>query len=366
LFESQKSNHAKMMTFSGWQMPAFFESPMAEHRAVREHVGIFDVSHMGEIFVSGPDSLAFLQSLTINDVSKLTVGQGHYTAMLYETGGFVDDLICYRIAPQEYLLCVNAGNVDKVWAWVQSHRPAHSEKTLALNNQSPDWSQLAIQGPASAEVLRTLFPHHPELLDLPYAHIGSAPFGPGAGEKVWIARTGYTGEKGYELYAPNSVAVALWTQALATEPTTHIHPIGLGARDTLRLEACFLLYGNDMDETVSPLEAGIQWAVHLDKGDFIGRKALLQQKETGVPRKLCAFRMEEPGIPRSHMEVMQEGAPIGMVTSGSLLPTLGFSGGLALLPTRTQLGDRIQINIRGSLKEAVVVKKPFYMAKTKD
>lgn len=360
LFAAHKACKAKMMTFSGWQMPAFYESPMAEHRAVREHVGIFDVSHMGEVFVSGPDSLAYLQGLTINDVSKLAIGQGHYTAFLTETGGFVDDLICYRIGETDYLFCVNANNADKDFAWMQAHLP--STLRVTLDNQSTAWSQLAIQGPQSPAVITDLFPDRPDLLQLPYANIATAQY---HGTLVYVARTGYTGERGYELYLPNGVAVALWDQALATHPTTQIRPIGLGARDTLRLEACFLLYGNDMDETVTPLEAGIQWAVKLDKGDFIGRAALLQQKEQGIPRQLCAFRMEEAGIPRSHMSVIQEGQVVGQVTSGSHLPTFGFGGGLALVHSHLQIGDVVYIDVRGTQKAARIVKKPFYQAKTK-
>ncbi len=361
LFEAHQTCKAKMMTFSGWKMPAFYESPMAEHRAVREDVGIFDVSHMGEIFVSGRDSLAYLQHVLINDVSKLIIGQGHYTALLNEKGGFVDDLLCYRIGEESYLLCVNANNADKDFAWMQAHVPAALSQ-VTLDNQSVAWSQLAIQGPKSPAVMTDLFPDRPDLLLLPYAGIAAATY---KGTAVYVARTGYTGERGYELYLPNGVAVALWEQALATSPTTNIRPIGLGARDTLRLEACFLLYGNDMDDGVTPLEAGVQWAVKLDKGDFIGRAALLQQKECGIPRQLYAFRMEEAGIPRSHMSVMRQGESIGQVTSGSHLPTLGFGGGLALLQSDVQVGDAIEVDVRGTLKAARIVKKPFYQAKTK-
>ena len=361
LFEAHKTSKAKMMTFSGWQMPAFYESPMMEHRAVREQAGIFDVSHMGEIFVSGPDSLAYLQYLTVNDVSKLAIGQGHYTAFLTEQGGFVDDLLCYRIGELAYLLCVNANNIEKDFAWMQSNH--RQSMRVTLTNQSIAWSQLAIQGPKSPAVITALFPDRPDLLQLPYANIATALY---KGVSMYIARTGYTGERGYELYVPNEVAVALWEQALATRATTQIQPIGLGARDTLRLEACFLLYGNDMDETVSPLEAGIQWAVKFDKGDFLGRTALMQQKERGIARQLQAFRMLDAGIPRSHMSVLQEGQPVGQVTSGSHLPTLGFAGGLALLKSDIKVGDLIQVDVRGKYKTARIVKKPFYQAKTKE
>ena len=355
---------AKIVEFSGWQMPISYESVIKEHEYVRSQVGIFDVSHMGEFLVKGQDALKFLQFLTINNVEKLEIGQGQYTAICNEDGGMIDDLILYRIANEEFFVCVNAANIHKDFEWFKKNGKNFSH--LEIENISDLWSQIAIQGPQSFGLLKEVFSNelNERLTNLKYTEIIAIEL---FGEKCLLARTGYTGEKGYELYLPNKVAPDCW-KALLNDSEYKAKPIGLGARDTLRLEACYLLYGNDMNEQVSPYEAGIAWATKVDKGEFCGRTSLLKQKEVGIKRQLFAFQMVDKAIPRHKMEVTNASEEsIGIVCSGSTLPTLGFFGGLALLDkSKVKLGDKILIQVRGKLKEAKLVKKPFYAAKTKD
>ncbi len=355
-----KQLKAKMVNFGGWDMPVQYESVLAEHRYVREHCGIFDVSHMGEIIVEGPDALAYLQALTVNDVAKLELGHGQYTALPTADAGFVDDLIIYRVGAQRYFLCVNASNIEKDFAWLKEHV---GRLQVTITNESPLWSQLAIQGPESAEALQAILSPSDQkrVAELPYTHITEASF---QGKKGFVARTGYTGEKGYEIYLPNTIAAAVFTQLL---DRSSAKPIGLGARDTLRLEACYLLYGNDMDETVSPIEAGIAWAVRFDKGDFLGKAKMEAQKAGTLPaRKMIAFKLEEQAIARHGMDVFVGDKKIGVVTSGSVLPTVDGAGGLALIDKDgAQLGEEISIDIRGKRKLAKVVKRPLYSAKVK-
>lgn len=363
LFEVHKKLKAKIVPFAGWNMPVFYEGVLAEHKAVRESVGVFDVSHMGEISVKGPDSFSFLQNLTTNDLSKLSIGQGQYSLLCNRAGGVIDDLIIYRMADSEYFLCVNASNTDKDFAWLKDNAEGFTH--LQLENQSPRWSQLALQGPLATQALiKSLPPQHAKAIEnLNYMSIHSILLN---GFTCYFARTGYTGEKGYELYLPNSFAVPFWNQLFNINASLGIKPIGLGARDTLRLEACYLLYGQDMDDTVSPFEAQVEWAVKLQAKNFIGKEALVAQKELGLKRKLFAFKMEDAAIPRQGMDVLQAGKKIGKVTSGSVLPTVGGSGGMVLLAAETQVGDSIDIDIRGKLKTAKICAKPLYKAKVKD
>lgn len=355
---------AKMASFNGWSMPISYEGVLSEHRHVREKAGLFDVSHMGEFFIRGEKALEFLQYMTINDVRKLQIGQGQYTAMCNDLGGVVDDLILYRTREQEFLACVNAGNIRKDFLWLSKYIDLY--QGVSLSDESSSWSQIAIQGPNSSEALLSILESEEEraiVAELQYSHICLLKR---SGQDCFIARTGYTGEKGFEVYVPNSVASQFWGELMNTKPKTDIKAIGLGARDTLRLEANYLLYGNDMDEEVSPLEAGISWATKLDKGEFLGSRALLEQKKNGIPRRNYAFILAESGIPRSGMEVFLDDEAIGVVTSGSALPTIGGSGGMTLLKAgKVKMGDEIRINIRGRLKRANIVKKPMYLAKTK-
>ena len=364
LYEQHVHGKAKIISFAGWQLPAFYTSVLEEHRCVREQVGIFDVSHMGEFFCSGPDARRFLQYLTINDVSRLQPGHGQYTAFCNELGGVVDDLILYQLAEERYLMCVNAANIAGDFQWLQKYAPGFAQ--LTLENASAQWSQIAIQGPKSLQALAGIVPAaiFSRVCELAYTHLLSLPL---QGATCYVARTGYTGEKGYELYLPHHLATWAWQGLLATKANTGIQAIGLGARDTLRLEAGYLLYGNDLSETISPLEAGIGWATKLDGEDFVGRAALLQQKAEGIKRRIHCFIMDEPGIARSAMEVYRGSELIGMVTSGSVLPTVGGAGGMALLRNGTvAVGDPISVKIRQDLKKAKITNRPLYAARVKD
>lgn len=362
LYESHVALGAKMVPFGDWMMPVSYGKVLEEHHQVRNEVGIFDVSHMGEIFVRGPQALAFLQYVTTNDVSLLQVGQSQYSMFCNENGGIVDDLLCYKLGPDHYLLCVNAGNINKDYEHLLAHAKAFSQ--LTIDNQSSQWAQIAIQGPKSLDVLQKLFPDYFEpIKDLLYNHIMELPLKElSFDKKALLARTGYTGEKGYELYLPASCAVQVWQKLI----DQGVMPIGLGARDTLRLEACYPLHGSDISDSISPLEAGLGFAVKLQKPDFLGQSALCKQKEQGIKRKLCAFILEDQGVPRSHMPVLKSERPVGEVTSGSVLPSLGKSGGLCLVETSLKPGDDIFIDIRGKLKLAKIASKPLYQAKTKD
>jgi aminomethyltransferase len=357
LFEQHKLAGAKMVPFGGWKMPVSYAGVLKEHESVRTGCGVFDVSHMGEIFVSGKEAEKFLQLMTINDITRLSQGKGQYTAILNEKGGMIDDLIVYCIGEDRYLICANASNCQKDYEWIKQHA---SDFEVTVENQSDAFNQLAIQGPASTKALISVLPEHKDVISgLDYMGISTIQL---SGQTAYLARTGYTGESGFEVYLPESGAIELWKKLLASDM---VQPIGLGARDTLRLEACYLLYGNDMNETVSPLEAGIGWATKLDF-DFIGRDALLVQKEQGVKRKLVAFKMLDGGIPRHDMAVFSGDENIGTVTSGSVLPTVGGAGGLALLNSDfANIGNKVEIDVRGKRKLAEVVKKPLYIARVK-
>jgi aminomethyltransferase len=362
LYAMHRAAGARMVPFGGWLMPVSYEGTLAEHKTVREQCGLFDVSHMGEIEVKGPDATAFLQHLTINDVSRLTDMQGQYSAILNPDGGMLDDLIIYRITDSAYFICVNASNTQKDFDWLTKNRGSFN---VTISDDSSQWSQLAVQGPNSkAAVGQLLGPAEKVKFDrLEYMGLLAVRL---FGRPAWVARTGYTGEHGYELYLPNEIAANSWAALIETSHATGIKPIGLGARDTLRLEACYLLYGNDMNETVNPLEAGISWAVKMNKPDFIGKSALKAQKEKGASRKIVAFKMIEDGIPRHDMVVMsQSGQIIGKVTSGSVLPTVGGAGGMALVESTVKEGDHVLVDIRGKHKPAQVVKRPLYTAKVK-
>ncbi len=362
LYDEHKKLGAKTAPFGGWVMPISYTSVLDEHACVRTRCGIFDVSHMGEIRVRGVDAAKYLQYLTINDISRLQDGTGQYSAILQPSGGMIDDLIIYRLKLDDFLVCVNASNADKDFRWFAEQAKNFN---VQVTNESSQWGQLAVQGPASqAAVLELLaVSEHSRLNAMDYMQIAAFDVG---GQKCLVARTGYTGEHGYELYLPTTVLVSVWQGFIATKPKTGLQPIGLGARDTLRLEACYLLYGNDMDETVSPLEAGIGWAVRLEAGDFIGRATLQRQKQDGVPRAMIAFKFEDAGVPRHGMDVYIGDRRIGTVTSGSVLPTVGGAGGMALVEAKTAVvGDQIEVDVRGKRKLARVLKRPLYLAKVK-
>ncbi|MFK7873133.1 MAG: glycine cleavage system aminomethyltransferase GcvT [Oligoflexales bacterium] len=340
---------AVMAPFAGWNMPLRYSSVIKEHHAVRQNAGVFDVSHMGEFIVSGDDTMRFLQSVTINDITKLSVGEGQYTAMCQQDGGMIDDLILYRVACNEVLLCVNASNIQKDFDWLQSHIKSFN---VSLKDESPEWSQIALQGPASIECLQKATGMQAELK---YMEIQNFTWNQ---ENTFIARTGYTGEQGIEWYLPHSVALAAWEALVGAGAS----PIGLGARDTLRLEACYLLYGQDMNEATSALEAGLGWATKLEY-DFVGQATLKKQKEEGVRRRIVAFQMQDRGVPRAGMEVYQGMEKVGVVTSGSVLPSLDAFGGLLMLDRSVKINEDVLVDVRGRKISAKIMKKPMYQAR---
>jgi glycine cleavage system T protein (aminomethyltransferase) len=350
LFDVHRALGAKLVPFAGWEMPVQYPGGiLAEHRAVREDVGIFDVCHMGEFEVTGPDRNAFVQRITSNDVGALEPGQVQYSTLLHEHGGIVDDCTVYRF-DDKVMLVVNAANIDKDWAHVVEHKRGN----VRLRNISEEVGLLALQGPRAEALLQTQT--DTILRDIRYYHFGT---GKVAGCGCFISRTGYTGEDGFELYCRAQDTLALW-QAL-TGPGK-AEPIGLGARDTLRLEVCYPLYGNDIDDDTTPLEAGLGWIVKLDKGaPFVGEVALKRQKTEGVSRRLVGFRLVGKGIPRHGMPVLVDGVQVDSVRSGTMSPSLGHAVGMTYLPaTHAAVGSRFQVEIRGERLDAEVVKRPFY------
>ncbi len=347
--------NARMIEFAGFQMPLEYTGVIAEHLAVRNAVGVFDVSHMGEIWVKGPSALNLLQKITTNDVSVLTPGKAQYTCMPNGKGGIVDDLIIYQYEENKYLLVVNAANIEKDWNWINSHNDSGAE----LENASDRISQLAVQGPKAINVLQ-------KLTDINLAEIRPFTFvtGPTAGIKnVIIAATGYTGAGGFELYHYNDDALRLWDSIFEAGAEFNIQPAGLAARDTLRLEMGYCLYGNDIDDTTSPIEAGLGWITKFSEGkDFIDRERLFNQKTYGVERMLVGFEMIDRGIPRHHYIITDEkGNRIGTVTSGTMSPSLKTGIGMGYVPpTLAHPGNIIFINIREKLLKARIVKMPFY------
>jgi aminomethyltransferase len=345
---------AKMVPFGGWDMPVEYAGLIAEHQAVRTAAGLFDVSHMGEFEVAGPGALALLQRVTANNVAKLAIGQAQYSALPMPSGCPVDDIIVYRRGAERYLVVVNAANIAKDWAWLQ----AQQRSGCTLEDQSDAFALVALQGPKAEAILQRLTP-----LDLKTIAFYRFAEGPVAGHQAIVARTGYTGEDGFELFLAPGIAASVWRQLIEAGRPQGLVPAGLGARDTLRLEARMMLYGNDMDETTTLIEAGLGWIVSFDeaKGDFSGRQVLLEQKTKGAPRKLVGFETTERGIPRHGYPVFLGDAQTGSVTSGSFAPFLQKSIGLAYLPAaRAAVGTELAVGIRGRRIGARVVPTPFY------
>ncbi|SCY89902.1 glycine cleavage system aminomethyltransferase GcvT [Flavobacterium caeni] len=344
---------AKMLPFAGYNMPITYEGVNAEHETVRNGVGVFDVSHMGEFFLSGPKALDLIQKVTSNDASTLTVGRAQYSCLPNADGGIVDDLIVYKMAEEQYLLVVNASNIDKDWAWISSH----NDLGVTMENASDDHSLLAIQGPKAVEAMQALTDIN--LADIKYYHFEVGKF---AGfDDVIISATGYTGSGGFEIYCKNDQAEAIWNKVFEAGASFGIKPIGLAARDTLRLEMGFCLYGNDINDTTSPLEAGLGWITKFNK-DFVNSENLKQQKEAGVSKKLVGFELIERGIPRHDYEIVDaSGNVIGIVTSGTMAPSLNKGIGLGYVTTENSAVDsEIFIRIRNKDIAAKVVKLPFY------
>jgi aminomethyltransferase len=354
LFQVHRDAGARIVAFAGWEMPVQYTGILAEHRAVRQQAGLFDVSHMGEFLVEGAGAEAWLQKMTSNDISRIEVGQAQYNVACLPSGGIVDDLLVYRRGAQRYLVCVNAGRLDEDWAWFSEN---HSDADrCTLSNASDDYAQLAIQGPAAVGILQAMT--EVDLSDVPTYRFTEGVIG---GVQAIIARTGYTGEDGFELFIAPASAPQLWADILAAGAPAGLVPVGLGARDTLRLEMKYCLYGNDITTETTPLEARLGWITKLDKGDFIGRDMLARQKQDGVPRRLVGFKLCERGIPRHGYPVIVDGEPFGEVTSGAMSPSLGTGIGLCYLPSaHTSSGTPFQVEIRGRRIAAEVVKTPFY------
>ncbi len=357
---------ARCIDFGGWELPVQFAGIQAEHDAVRQRAGLFDVSHMGEFLVAGPEAEAFLQRMTVNDVSKLAPGQAQYTLLCYPEGGVVDDLLIYRLGEERFMLVVNASNIAKDLQWLESHLPAAgggAVPAVELTDCSEATALLALQGPAAVRILD-------RVTDAPVGELGSFRFLEEAhvcGVQALVSRTGYTGEDGFELYLRAEDASAVWRGLLAAGKDDGLVPVGLGARDTLRFEARLPLYGQELSREITPLEAGLGIFVKLDKGEFIGRDALLKLKEAGLPRKLAGIEMLDRGIPRSHYPVYAgpEGELIGEVTTGTQSPTLKRNVGLALLKREYSAPDtEVWVEIRGKRLKAKVVKTPFYQRST--
>ncbi len=343
---------AKMVDFAGWDMPVSYSGTLEEHNTVREKVGIFDVSHMGEIEITGKNALRQVQKITCNDAGKLDIGQAQYSALLYPEGTFVDDMLVHKIDDSHYMLCVNSANKDKDYRWIV-------EKSITgadIKDKSDAYSQIAVQGPNSPEVLENLLDFDTDNLGYYRFKIDNI-----CGTEGIIARTGYTGEDGFELYIDPGSAEKVWNALMEEGESYGIKPAGLGARDTLRLEASMCLYGNDIDDETTPFEAGLGWIVSLDKDDFTGKDALLKQKKNGVSRKLIGFELLVRGVPRHGYSIFADGERAGEVTSGTYAPYLKKGIGMGYVPTGyTSPGTGLEIEIRNSKTDAKIVKKPFY------
>lgn len=350
-----KALGARMVPFGGWEMPVQYTGVIEEHLAVRERAGLFDVSHMGEIEVTGAEALKLVQRLTTNDAAQLVDGQVQYSALCYPDGGVVDDVTVYRSSANHYLFCVNAANVDKDFAWMQQVQADSGLAGANLSNRSDEFAQLALQGPKAEAILG-------QLSGVPLSAIRYYHFGAGKvdGVPALISRTGYTGEDGFELYVPAAAAVNLWLQLLEVGKDDGLVPVGLGARDTLRLEKGYALYGHELSPAITPLEAGLGWIVKLEKGDFVGRDALMRQKAAGLPRRLVGLVMEERGIPREDYPVFAGERQVGQITSGTMSPSLKNGIALALVESACAvLNAELLVGIRDRKLKVKIVKPPF-------
>jgi len=358
LFAEHSALGAKLVDFAGWEMPIQYTGVVDEYHAVRAAAGLFDVSHMGRITVTGSGALPFLQCVTVNNVAKLSPLESHYSMVCNERGGIMDDVFLYHPAPQDYLLCVNASNREKILAWLRKQSAGTPPVTIV--DRSAELAQLALQGPASRSILARMGVAAIASLQPRHCLKGTL-----LGAPSLITRTGYTGELGYELYVPADRASRIWTELLDQGRAAGLKPVGLGARDLLRLEMAYLLYGNDITEETTPLESGADWLVAFHKGQFIGREALLSQQERGLMRRLVAFELLQKAVPRHGFKILaggqSGGVVIGEVTSGNLSPLLQKGIGLGYVPpTVAAPGSSIAIDIRGRVVPAVVVKPPFY------
>ncbi|WP_371364293.1 Aminomethyltransferase [Sporomusa rhizae] len=355
LYETHVKYGGKIVEFGGWLLPVQYAGILEEHKAVREKAGLFDVSHMGEVLVKGPEALAFLQKLVTNDVSRIADTQVQYTPMCYPDGGTVDDLLIYKRSNEEYFLVINAANIEKDWNWMQENSAGFN---VELTNLSDQTAELALQGPQAETIIS-------KLTDAPLAKLGYYWFIPQttvAGKSVMVSRTGYTGEDGFEIYCRPEDAAFLWEKLMEAGKPYGLMPTGLGCRDTLRFEATLPLYGHELSATITPIEAGIGKFVSLDKGEFNGRATLAAQKQNGPHRKIAGFVLTGRGIARADYPVVFEGRRIGTVTTGSYAPTLDKNIGLALVEAEyAKVGGKFDIEIRGKNVPAEVIAKPFYI-----
>jgi len=351
LYEAHKKLGGRIVDFAGWEMPVQYAGVIQEHEAVRTAAGLFDVSHMGEVEFKGFGALDEANRLITNDLARCADGQAVYAGLLNEQGGFVDDVVAYRFNPEHVFICVNAANKQKDFDWMASH--ASKVKPV---DRSDDYAQIAVQGPKAAGIVQ-------RLANKDLSGVGTYRFTEGEVAKVpcIISRTGYTGEDGFELYCPPGKAEALWFALMEEGKADGIQPCGLGARDSLRTEMKYALYGNDIDDQHTPLEAGLGWIVKLDKADFVGKAALVAQKEKGVPRRLVGFELKGAGVPRAHYAITKDGKPVGEVTSGTMGPSVKKPIGIGYVPPElAKEGSTFDIDIRGRAVPATVVKTPFY------
>ena len=353
LFSLYEKLGGRQVDFGGWELPVQFSGIRTEHLAVRSAAGIFDVSHMGEVRVQGPGALAFLQRVTCNDAARMAVGAAQYSGLLNAGGGFIDDIFIYRLGPEEYFLCVNAGNADADFAWLASQ--PHPDCQVA--NESPAWAQIAVQGPASVRIVAAAT--RGDAGAIARLRIGRLSL---AGAEALAARTGYTGEDGFELFIPAAAGIGAWEALLAAGKDDGLVPCGLGARDTLRLEMGYPLHGHDIGPTITPLEADLAWIVALDKGDFIGKPELVRQRAEGVTRKRVGLTMAESGIPRDGYRILAPHGE-GKVTSGTKTPSLEQAIAMGYLPAADAVeGTEVAVEIRGQARKARIHKWPFYRA----
>jgi aminomethyltransferase len=361
LTDWHREHGARMVPFAGYEMPVQYEGVLAEHACVRDKVGLFDITHMGEIFVTGPGAGAWLDGLATNRVANAAPGKVTYTAMCREDGGVLDDMLIYRLGDERWLVVCNAANHAKIAAWLEQRRPAAG---VALDDRSDATALVAVQGPDSRELLGRLALLEERRDDIAALDFYTAFTCDGPGGEWIVSRTGYTGEHGYELYVPNADAVAVWEELLARGADLGVAPIGLAARDTLRFEVCYCLYGHELGEDISPLEAGIGWAVKLKKETFVGADALRAQKAAGVPRKLVCLEITGRGIARQDARVLHGDRDVGYVTSGTFSPTLQKALALALVAAETPEGE-LDVDVRGKRVAARVTAFPFLPARTK-
>jgi aminomethyltransferase len=357
LYEEHRRAGARIVPFAGWEMPVQYSGVIEEHRAVRTAAGLFDVSHMGEVRVRGKGAEAFLQALTPNDVARLPVGRAHYSALLTRAGTYVDDLLCYHLGDQDYLLVVNAGNTPGDVAWIAAEAGAWRGEEVTVEDVSAEYALLALQGPRAPAIVDRLA--RADLRAVRYYGFALCEIA----EQIpaIVSRTGYTGEDGFELYVAPDHAPGLWELLLEEGRGAGVVPAGLGARDTLRLEAAMALYGHELDRDTTPWEAGLDWTVKLEKGDFIGRDALVRQKEAGPARRLVGFEIEGRGIAREGHPVLAGGETVGRVTSGTWSPTFEKALGMAYVPPRLAApGNALEVEVRGRRLPARVVPMPFY------